>query len=203
MKNTFLFLFSILVVSMTYAQEEKINSLNNNLMMEKIETNLTWQNLELDNSTLKQIKEIEIWLNDKDRKTGSSLKSGHFVLFHGPSGSGKTLTATLLGKGTKRDVYRIDLSIVVSKYIGETEKNIDKVFDMDEDQESILFFDKADLLFGKNTNLKDTRDSYANQELTYLMQRIENHLGLVILSTTSNENIDKAFAEKFQSIIEF
>ena len=203
MKNTFLFLFSILVVSMTYAQEKKISSLNNNLMIEKIETNLTWQDLELDNSTLEQIKEIEIWLNDTDRKTGSSLKSGYFVLFQGPSGSGKTLTATLLGKRTKRDVYRIDLSMVVSKYIGETEKNLDKVFDMDEDQESILFFDKADLLFGKNMNLKDTRDSDANQELTYLMQRIENHLGLVILSTTSKDNIDRAFAAKFQSIIEF
>ena len=210
MKNTFLFLFSILVVSMTYAQEEKIKSLNKNFIIEKIETNLTWQDLELDKRTLNQIKEMEIWLNDnrtlvnkKDGKMGNRIKTGHLVLFHGPPGTGKTLTATLLGKYTNKNVFRIDLSTVVSKYIGETEKNLDKVFDMDKNKESILFFDEADLLFGKKTNIRDTRDSYANQGLSYLLQRVEDHLGLVILSTTSKENIDKVLTQRFHTIIEF
>ena len=210
MKNTFLFLFSILVLSFTYAQEEKIKSLNKNFIIERIETNLTWQDLELDKRTLNQIKEMEIWLNDnstllynKDGKMRDRIKLGNLVLFHGPPGTGKTLTATLLGKYTNKYVFRIDLSTVVSKYIGETEKNLDNVFDMDKNNESILFFDEADLLFGKNTNIRGTRDSYENKGLSYLLQRVEDHLGLVILSTTSKDNIDKAFTQRFHSIIEF
>ncbi|MFC1879734.1 ATP-binding protein [Chloroflexota bacterium] len=98
---------------------------------------------------------------------GSKIKPGYRVLFHGPPGTGKTLTATLLGKHTGRKVFRIDLSTVVSKYIGETEKNLAGLFDKARSKNWILFFDEADALFGKRTNVKDAHDRYANQEVSY------------------------------------
>ncbi len=94
------------------------------------------------------------------------------------SGTGKTLTATLLGKQFGKEVYRIDLSQIVSKYIGETEKNLEKVFAKAERQNWILFFDEADALFGKRTNVQSSHDRYANQEVSYLLQRIEDYPGL-------------------------
>ncbi len=100
-----------------------------------------------------------------DKVLGKKLKSGYRALFYGPSGTGKTLTATLLGKQFQKDVYRIDLSQIVSKYIGETEKNLEKVFSKAENKDWILFFDEADALFGKRTNVKDAHDRYANQEV--------------------------------------
>src|SRR5665648_751546 len=102
----------------------------------------------------------------------------------------RTLTATLLGKYTDKDVYRIDLSRVVSKYIGETEKNLANLFDKAEHKNWILFFDEADALFGKRTDIRDAHDKYANQEVAYLLQRIESHNGLVILATNKRDNID-------------
>ena len=131
------------------------------------------------------------------------LKAGYRALFYGPPGTGKTLTASLLGKRTKRDVYRIDLSTVVSKYIGETEKNLASLFDKAQHKDWILFFDEADSLFGKRTNVRDAHDKYANQEVSYLLQRIEDHAGLVILASNFRNNIDEAFTRRFQSIIYF
>jgi len=133
----------------------------------------------------------------------SRIKPGFRVLFSGPPGTGKTLTASLLGKYTKCDVFRIDLSLVVSKYIGETEKNLSKLFDRAENEDWILFFDEADALFGKRTGVRDAHDKYANQEVSYLLQRIESHSGLVILATNMKNNIDSAFTRRFNSIIEF
>ena len=124
-------------------------------------------------------------------------------LFSGPPGTGKTLTASLLGKYTNRDVFRIDLSLVVSKYIGETEKNLSKLFDRAENKDWILFFDEADALFGKRTGVRDAHDKYANQEVSYLLQRIESHTGLVILASNMKSNIDAAFTRRFNAIIEF
>ncbi|MEE1062043.1 MAG: ATP-binding protein, partial [Paludibacteraceae bacterium] len=123
--------------------------------------------------------------------------------FYGTPGTGKTFTATLLGKVTGRDVYCVDLSMVVSKYVGETEKNLSNVFDVAEGKNWILFFDEADALFGKRTGVKDSHDRYANQEVAYLLQRVENYDGLVILSTNQKTNIDDAFARRFQSAIRF
>jgi SpoVK/Ycf46/Vps4 family AAA+-type ATPase len=131
------------------------------------------------------------------------LTKGYRVLFHGPPGTGKTLTATLLGKYTGRDVYRIDLSMVVSKYIGETEKNLENLFAKAEAKHWILFFDEADSLFGKRTNVRDAHDKYANQEVSYLLQRVEDFDGLVILATNMKNNIDDAFIRRFNSIIKF
>jgi hypothetical protein len=173
-----------------------------------IETQLEWEDLVLNSSTLNQIKEIETWLkfneillHEWDMK--AKIKPGFRVMFHGAPGTGKTLTASLLGKYTKRDVYRIDLSTVISKYIGETEKNLSSLFDKAADKEWILFFDEADAVFGKRTNVRDAHDKYANQEVSYLLQRIENHPGLVILASNFKTNIDTAFTRRFQSIIEF
>ena len=124
-------------------------------------------------------------------------------MFYGSPGTGKTLTACLLGKHTGRDVYRIDLSMVVSKYIGETEKNLSLLFDKAANKDWILFFDEADAIFGKRTNVRDAHDKYANQEVSYLLQRIEGHPGLVILASNFKSNIDTAFTRRFQTIIEF
>jgi SpoVK/Ycf46/Vps4 family AAA+-type ATPase len=108
-----------------------------------------------------------------------------------------------LGKEFKKHIFRIDLSNLVSKYIGETEKNLARLFDEAEYKSWILFFDEADALFGKRTQVKDAHDRYANQEVSYLMQRIEMFEGLVILASNLKANIDEAFARRFQSIIYF
>lgn len=173
-----------------------------------IETQLDWDDLVLNSVTLNQIKEIETWLkfNDillHDWNMKAKIKPGFRVMFYGAPGTGKTLTASLLGKYTQRDVYRIDLSMVISKYIGETEKNLSSLFDKATDKDWILFFDEADAVFGKRTNVRDAHDKYANQEVSYLLQRIENHPGLVILASNFKTNIDTAFTRRFQSIIEF
>jgi SpoVK/Ycf46/Vps4 family AAA+-type ATPase len=125
------------------------------------------------------------------------------VLFYGPPGTGKTLTATLLGKYTGRDVFRVDLALVVSKYIGETEKNLAGLFDKAEHKDWILFFDEADAIFGKRTGVRDAHDKYANQEVSYLLQRIEMHSGLTILASNFKNNIDDAFLRRFNSIVYF
>lgn len=175
---------------------------------EHIETEMEWGDLVLHPATLAQIHEIEHWITHNDtllREWGmkKKIKPGYRVLFYGPPGTGKTLTATLLGKYTSKDVFRIDLSRVVSKYIGETEKNLSKLFDKAENKNWILFFDEADALFGKRTDIRDAHDKYANQEVAYLLQRVENHNGLVILATNQRGNIDDAFARRFHAIVHF
>ena len=155
-----------------------------------------------------QIQELKAWTLHGDTllydwEMHKKLKPGYRVLFHGPSGTGKTLTASLLGKYTGKDVYKIDLSMVVSKFIGETEKNLANLLSKAEKTEGILFFDEADALFGKRTNVRDAHDKYANQEVSYLLQRIENYAGLVILSSNLKSNIDDAFVRRFQAIIHF
>jgi len=124
-------------------------------------------------------------------------------LFHGPPGTGKTLTACLIGKHCGCDVYKIDLSLIVSKYIGETEKNLARVFDLAENRGWILFFDEADALFGKRTKVDDAHDRYANQEVSFLLQRIEEFHGVVILASNFKTNIDDAFLRRFQSVVAF
>jgi SpoVK/Ycf46/Vps4 family AAA+-type ATPase len=125
------------------------------------------------------------------------------ILFIGAPGTGKKTLAALIGQQLSLDVYRIDLSIVVSKYIGETEKNLEKIFDAAEHKNWILFFDEADALFGKRTNVRDAHDKYANQEVAYLLQRIEKYNGIVIIATNMKNNIDEAFKRRLQSIIHF
>ena len=174
----------------------------------RLVTTRSWNELVLDETTMKMVDEIRLWVKygDRIRKEwglDKIIKPGFRVLFHGPSGCGKTFTASLLGKETGKDVYCVDLSMVVSKYIGETEKNLSKVFQLAEDKDWILFFDEADALFGKRTGLKDAHDRYANQEVAYLLQRVEDYRGLVVLSTNLKSNMDEAFSRRFQSVIKF
>ena len=131
------------------------------------------------------------------------VSGGYRVLFHGPPGTGKSMTVRLLGKNSGRDVFRVDLSQVVSKYIGETEKNLSRIFDKAELRDWILFFDEADALFGKRTDIKDAHDRFANQEISFLLQRIEDFSGLVILATNLKSNLDEAFLRRFQSVVYF
>jgi AAA+ superfamily predicted ATPase len=173
-----------------------------------ITTQLTWDDLVLHPGTRMQIEEIETWLQHGDTLLhewgmAPNLRPGYRSLFYGPPGTGKTITACLLGKATGRDVYKVDLSLVVSKYIGETEKNLAKVFDQAQHKGWILFFDEADALFGKRSETKDAHDRYANQEISFLLQRIETFDGIAILASNQRENLDEAFTRRFESIIYF
>jgi len=173
-----------------------------------IETQLTWEDLVLHPGTRKQIEEIETWLQHgetlrNDWGLAPKLRPGYRSLFYGPPGTGKTMTACLLGKAFCRDVYKVDLSLIVSKYIGETEKNLAKVFDQAQHKGWILFFDEADAIFGKRSETKDAHDRHANQEVSFLLQRIEAFDGIAILASNQRENIDEAFARRFESIIYF
>ena len=174
----------------------------------EITTELEWEDLVLTDAVKEQIEELSIWIahNDvlmNDWKMAKKIKPGYRALFHGASGTGKTLTATLLGKYTGKPVFRVDLSTVVSKYIGETEKNLERLFQKARNRDWILFFDEADAIFGKRTGVKDAHDRYANQEVSYLLQRVEDFEGLVILSSNFKSNIDAAFLRRFNAIIKF
>jgi len=167
-----------------------------------------WDSLVIGDELQSQIAEIINWLKFNGHLLdhwgmGDRLKKGYRALFYGPPGTGKTLTAALLGNEMGKDVYKIDLSMVVSKYIGETEKNLELLFARAEDKGWILFFDEADALFGKRTSVRDANDKYANQEVSYLLQRIEDFNGLIILATNMKNNIDEAFVRRFNSILRF
>ncbi|NQU87664.1 MAG: ATP-binding protein [Mariniphaga sp.] len=182
--------------------------MNSEFPAQLLNTGLEWKDLVLCSKTMEEVGELETWLKYNDTllnewQMKDKIKPGYKILFYGPPGTGKTFTATLLGKRTGRDVYRIDLSLVVSKYIGETEKNLSKLFDKAQNKDWILFFDEADAIFGKRTNVRDAHDKYANQEVSYLLQRIESHPGLVILASNFKSNIDYAFTRRFNSIVEF
>ncbi|WP_130735393.1 ATP-binding protein [Flavobacterium sp. J27] len=174
----------------------------------KIESPLHWEDVVLDNAVMEQVNEILTWLKHgntllNDWELYRKIKPGYRALFYGPPGTGKSLTASLLGKTTNREVYRIDLSMIVSKYIGETEKNLSKVFDIARDKEWILFFDEADALFGKRTAANSSNDRHANQQTAHLLQQIEDFPGVVILASNLRSNMDEAFTRRFQTTIHF
>lgn len=179
-----------------------------NFPAQRIETSLSWDDLVLHPGTRTQLDEIVTWCEHgqtlmEEWGMGAKLRPGYRSLFFGPPGTGKTMTACLLGKTTGRDVYKVDISLVVSKYIGETEKNLSRVFDQAQHKGWILFFDEADALFGKRGETRDAHDRYANQEIAFLLQRIESFDGIAILASNLKENIDPAFARRFESVIYF
>lgn len=179
-----------------------------NFPAKRLTTELTWDDLILPPAIKDQLEHILTWLDARDAilehwKLKRHFGRGYKALFSGPPGTGKTLTATLLGQRTGLDVYRVDLSMVVSKYIGETEKNLGLIFDMAAERDWILFFDEADALFGTRTAASTSNDRYANQEVSYLLQRIEECQSLVILATNLRSNIDDAFFRRFQSAVAF
>lgn len=179
-----------------------------NFPAKRITTRLAWEDLVLSHEVLEEVGNINAWLRHsrtimEDWGLEKTVKPGYRCLFYGPPGTGKTLTATLIGANAGLDVYRIDLSMVVSKYIGETEKNLANIFDQGKNKNWILFFDEADALFGKRTQTSSSNDRYANQEVSYLLQRVEDFPGVVILATNLKANIDEAFARRFQTSIYF
>ena len=176
----------------------------------RVVTNQTWDDLVLPASTLRQVRELaeairhrhtvyDAWGFGQKHSGIEGLK----VLFAGGSGTGKTMTAAVIGNHLGLDVFRIDLSGVVSKYIGETEKNLDRVFSAARGAQCILFFDEADALFGKRSEVKDAHDRYANIEVAYLLQKFEEHNGPVILATNLRRNIDEAFSRRLHYAVEF
>lgn len=174
----------------------------------ELTTRLTMDDLVLHQQLRDELYHILTWIKYRDEiNTNDSLRrnfrAGYRALFYGPPGTGKSLTASLLGKITQHPVYRVDLSRIVSKYIGETEKNLSRLFDVAENKKWILFFDEADSLFSKRTEINDSKDKYANQGTSYLLQRLEEYDGLVILATNLRPNIDRAFVRRFQSILYF
>lgn len=174
---------------------------------QRIETELTWDDLVLQPGTRHEIEEIKDWLKHGEALNEWELDQkffpGYRSLFYGPPGTDKNLTAALLGKDTGRDVYRIDLSLVVSKYIGETEKNLANIFDQAQHKGWILFFDEADALFGKRRMTRTSNDRHANQQISFLLQRIETFAGVVILSMNQRDDVNEAFARRFQQIVYF
>jgi AAA+ superfamily predicted ATPase len=176
----------------------------------KIETRHRWDDLVLPAPILQHLQQItaaircrgvvyDEWGFDNRVATGKGLK----LLFSGPSGTGKTMTAGIMARELELDLYRIDLSFVVSKYIGETEKNLDRIFRAADCSNAVLFFDEADALFGKRSEVKDAHDRYANIEVAYLLQKLEEHDGAVILATNLSKNIDEAFARRMQYVVRF
>lgn len=173
-----------------------------------LSTGMDWNDLVLNNDTQGRLLEIEHWIDHRHQlmeewEMNKRLRPGHLALFYGPPGTGKSLSAAVMGKRTGKDVYRIDLSGVVSKYIGETEKKLSGIFERGENRDWILFFDEADALFGRRSETKDAHDRYANQEVAYLLQRIEDYSGLVILATNLRSNLDEAFLRRFKAVVHF
>ena len=175
---------------------------------QRIATELEWEDLVLDAATASQVEMIQRWIRHSetllvDWHLAKRLKPGYRSLFYGPPGTGKTLTACLLGKSFALPVYRVDLSRVVSKWIGETEKNLGSLFDQAQHRNWILFFDEAEALFGKRTESHSANDRAANQQIAYLLQRLEDFPGVVILATNQRAMMDEAFTRRFQSTILF
>jgi hypothetical protein len=174
----------------------------------RLTTDMAWQDLVLPAGTLRQLEEIETYLQHRPTLLtawgmAKRLRPGYRALFHGPPGTGKTLTAALLGARLGLEVRRVDLSQAVSKYIGETEKNLAAVLDRAEQRQWLLLFDEADALFGKRSETRDAHDRYANQEIAYLLQRLETFQGVVILATNLPANLDGAFLRRFESVVYF
>lgn len=173
-----------------------------------VKTNMEWSDLVVSKELIKEIRDIELWLEYEQRLFGEmglgrKIKEGYKVVFYGPSGTGKTLVAGLIGKKYDRDVYRIDLSQLSSKYIGETEKNIDNLFKQARNKNWILFFDEGESLFGKRSQMGQSNERYGNQQVGFLLQRMEDHPGVVILATNLKSSIDEAFSRRFQKMIYF
>jgi len=188
--------------------EEYVPAFNAKFPAQRLLSKLEWDDFVASPSVFRELGYIDTWLQwqqriGMDQVLQKKINTGYKALFYGNPGTGKSLTASLLGKKHGRPVYRVDLSQVVSKYIGETEKNLANIFNQAEHKNWILFFDEADSLFAKRTAISDSKDRYANQESSYLLQRIENYDGLIILATNLKPNIDTAFLRRFQSVISF
>jgi AAA+ superfamily predicted ATPase len=176
----------------------------------KIVPKYTWHDIILPRDHVERLREICNHVKYRERVHGDwgfdqklSLGKGLSVLFAGPSGTGKTMAAEIIAATLGLELYKIDLSTVVSKFIGDTEKNLSRIFAEAETSNAILFFDEADALFGKRSEVKDSHDRYANIEIGYLLQRMEEYDGVVVLATNFRKNMDEAFVRRLQFTVEF
>ncbi len=176
----------------------------------KMESKFAWEDLILPPETIQLLRQasdrlrfqytvMHQWGFDRKLAYGKGLS----MLFTGPPGTGKTMSAMVIAKELNLELYRIDLSRIVSKYIGETEKHLSDIFDQAKESGAILFFDEADALFGKRSEVKDAHDKYANMETSYLLQKMEEYEGLTILATNFAQNLDDAFTRRIQFIIKY
>jgi MoxR-like ATPase len=179
-------------------------------LAQRIEPAATWEELILPEAQQRLLREIAMHVRQRTKvyETWGFAEKGErglgiSALFAGNSGTGKTMAAEVLARELSLDLYRIDLSSVVSKYIGETEKNLRRVFDAAEEGGAILLFDEADALFGKRSEVKDSHDRYANIEVSYLLQRMEAYRGLAILTTNLKNALDPAFLRRLRFIVQF
>lgn len=177
-------------------------------LTEPLKGDFDWNDLMLDDEALKTLHRLcqriscrwkvnEEWGFDRKLPYGKGVS----VLLYGPSGTGKTMTAQVLAREFGLDAYRVDLSRIMDKYIGETEKKLAELFDASKDSNAILFFDEADALFSKRTEVSDSKDKYANAETAYLLQRMEQHNGISLLATNNMQNFDKAFKRRITYIV--
>ena len=176
----------------------------------KVEPHFQWNDIVLPAEALAQLREVCDRVRQRHRVFSEwgfdqklSLGRGVNALFAGPSGTGKTMAAEILAQELGLDLYKIDLSGVVSKYIGETEKNLSAVFAAAENSNAILFFDEADSLFGKRSEVRDSHDRYANLEISYLLQKMEEYDGVAILATNLRQNLDESFLRRLTFTIHF
>ena len=179
-------------------------------LAQRIEPTAVWDDLVLPAQQLETLRELAVHVRQRARVYGewgfaarSPRGLGITALFEGVSGTGKTMAAEVLANALRLDLYRIDLSQVVSKYIGETEKNLSRIFDAAESGGAILLFDEADALFGKRSEIKDSHDRYANIEVSYLLQRMETYRGLAILTTNMRSALDPAFLRRIRFVVQF
>jgi hypothetical protein len=179
-------------------------------LAQRIEAKASWEDLVVPETEARTLRQIVAQARQRVRVydswgfgAASSRGLGISALFVGESGTGKTLAAEVLARELKLDLYCIDLASVVSKYIGETEKNLKQVFDAAEDTGSVLLFDEADALFGKRSEVKDSHDRYANIEVGYLLQRIEAYRGVAILTTNLRTSLDRSFQRRLRFVVEF
>jgi SpoVK/Ycf46/Vps4 family AAA+-type ATPase len=179
-------------------------------LAQRIEAAASWDDLVLPPQSLAALRSIAAHVRRRSRvyeEWGFAQQGqrglGISALFCGASGTGKTMAAEALAQELALDLFRIDLSSVVNKYIGETEKNLRRVFDAAEESGAILLFDEADALFGKRSEVKDAHDRYANIEVSYLLQRVETYRGLAILTTNMRQSIDAAFLRRIRFVVQF
>lgn len=178
----------------------KVRSLIQPAKKEKISSKeINWNiDLGLDEANMRKVKKINKWLQQPDE-----LKPLYKILFDGSSVAAKTKAVKMIAKQNRLDIYRVKLSEIVSKNIADTKKNVDKIFDAASTKNWILFFDEADALFGKRTNVGDAHDRYANQEISYLLQKSDAYKGVVIFNCKERKGSDKGLAKYFQTVVHF
>jgi SpoVK/Ycf46/Vps4 family AAA+-type ATPase len=209
--STYLFLllfFCFKSFGQVHNQEKNLKE--NDKFFQKMESKASWTDLKIPDAEFAVIKKaINSYKTNPDNKIKSNLTAenlngpGISIWFNGENKSDESIAAGLIANELGLDLYKIDLSLVVSKYIGETEKNLNRIFDAAEAENWILFFDEADALFGKRTQVNDAHDRYANQEVSYLLQKMETYQGLAILATNSKTQIVESKLSRFKYIVHF